>query len=100
MTVTEAAALWLKRVDVGGGRLAGRRPDRSREVNAVSIAEAWLQVAADGAGCSAAKTARSVLSSIMGEAPRDRTVAMSAIRSTRFAKAQAKKATTAKTSAI
>ncbi|MEU2201777.1 tyrosine-type recombinase/integrase [Isoptericola sp. NPDC019482] len=113
-TVTDAAALWLGssayadlaersrdqyaatvRNHVTGSQIAALT---LREVNVVSVVESWLQAVAKTAGAGAAKTARSVLSNIMGAALRDRAVQYNAVRSTRVPKAD--KGSTSKTRTI
>jgi len=110
MTVTDAAALWLPsilRADSGkaertktqykacvrnhltGSQIANLEIRRVK----VSTVEAWLQVIADGTGTGAAKTARTVLSSILDAALRDGALDYNPARQARPARSETERDT-------
>lgn len=111
MTVAAAAEVWLSRVTRTDRGLAAsthrqyRRAVRAdvlgstiaeltlREANRVGVIEGWLQLIADRQGSGSAKTARTVLSSILGEAVRLHVLDHNSAHEVRPAKSQTVKLT-------
>ncbi len=109
MSLKDAATLWLEKVDRRDSKLSDntrkqyrdayrRYVDGSsiigltlREMNSVSVLESWLQETADSRGTGAAKTARSVVSSVIALAVRYGALPYNAMREVRPAKASAAK---------
>jgi len=109
MSLKDAATVWLEKVDRSDSKLSDstrkqyrdayrRYVDGSsiigltlRELNSVPVLETWLQETADSRGTGAAKTARSVVSSVIALAVRYRALPYNAMRDVRPAKASAAK---------
>jgi integrase len=109
MPLKDAATVWLEKVDRSDSKLSDstrkqyrdayrRYVDGSsiigltlRELNSVPVLESWLQETADSRGTGAAKTARSVVSSVIALAVRYRALPYNAMRDVRPAKASAAK---------